>query len=52
MITLYEFYEWILTYRNILDFWNAKNLASQSISYDCGLIIFTKMFSWVIFFDI
>jgi hypothetical protein len=35
-----------------LDFWSAKNLATQSISYDYGLIIYTKMFSWLISFDI
>jgi hypothetical protein len=52
MITLYKFHEYILSYHNILDFWNAKNPRSQSISYDYGLIIFTKMFSWIIFFYI
>jgi hypothetical protein len=52
MITLYEFHEYILNSNNILDFWNVKNLASQSISYDYGLIIFIKMFNWIIFFDI
>jgi hypothetical protein len=50
MITLYEFYEYIFRNDNILDFWSAKNRVSQSISYEYGLIIFTKMFNWVIFF--
>jgi hypothetical protein len=49
MITMYEFHEYILSYRNILDFWSVKNLASQFISYDYGFIIFIKMFNWMIF---
>jgi hypothetical protein len=52
MITLYEFHEKILSYHNILNFWNAKNLAYQFISYNYEFIIFIKMFSWMIFFDI
>jgi len=52
MITLYEFHEYILSYHNILHFWSAKNPTSQFLSYDYQLIIFTKMFSWLIFFDI
>jgi hypothetical protein len=51
MITLYGFHKYILSYHNILDFWSAKNVVSQSISYDYGLIIFTKMFNWVILCD-
>jgi len=51
MITLYEFHEYILSYHNILDFWNAKKLASQFISYNCGFIYLLKcLFEW--FFNI
>jgi len=50
MISLYAFHEYILNYHNILDFWNVKNLASQSILHDYGLI--TAMLSWMNFFDI
>jgi hypothetical protein len=51
MITLCEFHEYILSYYNILDFWNAKNLTLESISYDYGLIISTKMFNLAIFLN-
>ncbi len=35
-----------------MDFWSAKSLTSQSISYDYGFIISIKMLGWVIFLDI
>jgi len=52
MITLYEFHQYIFNNHNILGFWSAKHLASQSISYEYGLIIFIKMFNWMNFFHI